>query len=297
MSLESAACPNCGAEVDFSGDLIGQACAFCDSPLLEQKDVDRPPVHGVAPFVLDRVAAATRLQQRLQQSRMAPEAVRSAVRPEELVGVLVPFWCYDADARSDYQADLGIHWYETVTYTVTVNGKTQVRTKQVRRTEWHELSGSHVHRYRDHLVSGSRGISEPEANELEPFDLGRLRDFEPALVAGNVAERPTVDHEAARQVAAQELANLENAAIARFLPGDEVRNVRNQTSTHVGQVKLILLPVWVSNWSHKDRVFRLLVNGQTGEVVGQVPRSGLKIFLLVLALLTVLGLLVLVAMS
>jgi hypothetical protein len=227
---------------------------------------------------------------------MAPEAVRNAARPQELDGVLVPFWCYDADARSEYRADVGIHWYETVTYTVTVNGKTEVRTKQVQRTEWHGLSGTHVHRYRDHLVSGSKGITEPEANELEPFDLGLVMDFDITLVAGNIAERPTVDHQVARQVATQELANLENAAITSFLPGDEVRHVHNQTTTHVGDVRLVLLPIWVSSWRHKDEVFRLLVNGQTGEVVGEVPSSWLKIVLLVLGVLAVLATLIIVAL-
>ena len=269
---------------------VGQTCAFCDTPLIAESQAERSPVDGVAPFVLSRSAAALRLQQRLQQARMAPEVVRKAVTPEELNGVLVPFWCYDADARSEYSGDVGIHWYETVTYTVTVNGKKQTRTKQVRRTEWHNLVGSHVHRYRDHLVSGSKGITEPEANELEPFDLGHLLPFDPTLLAGHIAERPTVVHEEARQVAAQELADLENAAIAGFLPGDEVRNVRNQTTTEIGEVKLIMLPVWVSTWRYKGEAFRLLVNGQTGEVVGAIPNSTWKVVSLLVGILSILGL-------
>ncbi len=64
----------------------------------------------------------------------------------------------------------------------------------------------------------------------------------------------------------------------------------NQTSVTVESVRLLLLPVWIATYRHQGAVFRLLVNGQTGEVVGQVPRSNAKIALAVtLALLLALS--------
>ena len=239
----------------------------------------------VAPFRLKQAQAAGRLKQHLSGRYLAPEAVRNATDPEDLKGVLVPFWCYDAEARSEYSAQVGIWWYETQTYTVTVNGKTETRTRRVRHTEWHDLSGSHVHTYTNHLVSGSRGLPESEANELEPFDLGHAQPFDPALLAGVIAEQPSIGHEQARQTAGQELAQLENRNIQQFLPGDECRSVHNETQTHISDVKLVLLPVWIATYSHQGKVFRLLVNGQTGEVVGNVPRSWTKVGCLVLVIL------------
>jgi len=270
-------CPNCGASVSFPEGQLSDRCAFCEAPLVRSAEENDEPVDLVAPFRLKQAQAAGRLKQSLSGRYLAPEAVRNATDPEDLKGVLVPFWCYDATARSQYDADVGIHWYETETYTVTVNGKTETRTRQVRRTEWHSLSGSHVQVYNDHLVSGSKGLPEREANELEPFDLGHARPFDPTLLAGLIAEKPSVDHAQARQTASEELAQRENKAIRAFLPGDECRNVHNQTETAVEDVRLVLLPVWVATYRHKDKVFRLLVNGQTGEVVGDVPRSWAKI--------------------
>jgi hypothetical protein len=45
----------------------------------------------------------------------------------------------------------------------------------------------------------------------------------------------------------------------------------------------------MSSFEHKGEVHRLLVNGQTGEVIGQVPKSGWKIALAVLGVLAVIG--------
>lgn len=270
-------CPNCGAAISFAEEQLASRCAFCETPLVHAQDTTSEPVDLVAPFRLTKVQAAGRLKQNLSGRYLAPEAVRKATDPEDLEGVLVPFWCYDATARSEYSAQVGIWWYETQTYTVTVNGKTQTRTRQVRRTEWHGLSGSHVQTYNDHLVSGSKGLPEIEANELEPFDLGHARPFDPTLLAGLTAERPSIDHEQARLTANEELAQRENKAIRSFLPGDECSSVENSTTTEVSDVRLVLLPVWIATYRHKNKVFRMLVNGQTGEVVGNVPRSWAKI--------------------
>ena len=40
---------------------------------------------------------------------------------------------------------------------------------------------------------------------------------------------------------------------------------------------LALLPVWISAYTWKGKTFRLLVNGQSGEVIGDVPRSWVKV--------------------
>jgi len=38
----------------------------------------------------------------------------------------------------------------------------------------------------------------------------------------------------------------------------------------------VLLPVWIMAYRYKDRVFRFLVNGQSGKATGQAPVSWLK---------------------
>lgn len=276
-------CPQCGAEVSFEGDRLAQVCAFCETPLVASAGGGPEPVDAVVPFALDQKVSAGRLAVFLQDARWAPEAVRR-IRPEALKSVLIPFYTYDATARSTYTGRVGVFWHRTQTY--VSNGK--VRTRTIRETEWFKVSGSHVHVYKDHIVSGSKGLPEAEANALEPFDLGAALPYAPALVAGLTAELPTVDHARAQETARAELAEAENRMIAAFLPGDQVSDVQNQTEVAVGAVRLVLLPVWIATYRHAGKVFRLLVNGQTGEVVGEVPRSTLKIVLAVLLGLTLL---------
>lgn len=45
----------------------------------------------------------------------------------------------------------------------------------------------------------------------------------------------------------------------------------DRTGLSVQSYKLLLLPVYATSYTYKDRSFRLLVNGQTGQVVGDAP--------------------------
>lgn len=277
-------CPQCGAQVELPVGRLADACSFCETPLVDATGAAER-VDLVVPFDLDRERASGRLRGFVQGQWWAPEALRRAASPDRVHGVLVPFYVYDGVARSRYTGRVGLHWYRTETYTVTVNGRTETRTRRVQETEWFDVRGSHAATYTRQLVSGSRGLPEAEANQLEPFDLGRALPFDPALTAGWVAELPDVDHAEAERQVANEVAERENAAIrGAFLPGDTRAGVQNTTELSIEGVQLALLPVWIATYRWQGQVFRLLVNGQTGEVVGRVPRSPWKIGCAVAAL-------------
>lgn len=270
--------------MELPSGVLSTACAFCDSPLVDSDAVAEAPPDHVVPFVVPRDRAGRLLSQFLAGRWLAPESVRRASSPDELEQVFVPFYAYDALVRTRFSCRVGVHWYRTETYTTTVNGKTAVRTRRVQETEWFPLDGSHARRWFDHLVSASRGLPESEANDLEPFDLGQAMPYAPALTAGVAAELPTVDHGEAEQVARTELAALEKQTIAHgHLPGDTHRELTSHSDVEVDAVRLLLLPVWTAVFAGGGQPLRLLVNGQTGEVVGTVPRSRWKIGCLVAA--------------
>ncbi len=148
------------------------------------------------------------------------------------------------------------------------------------------MSGTHARVWHDHLVSASEGLDEAEANELEPFDLGRSRPWAPAHVAGLAAEHPTIPPQRARSTAAAELQAAEKAQIAaEFLPGDAHRSLEVSTQVDLRSVELVLMPVWLAVAGQGEEAVRMLVNGQTGEVVADLPRSKAKIALFVVLLL------------
>jgi len=55
------------------------------------------------------------------------------------------------------------------------------------------------------------------------------------------------------------------------------------------------LPIWISAYRYKEKVYRFLVNARTGEVQGERPWSWAKIALLVAAIIAGIGIAAIIA--
>jgi hypothetical protein len=250
--------------------------------------------HSIVPFRVPERAALERLRTYLDGRHFAPRELRDVrLRRRGLRGVLVPFWVYEGVVRSEYRAKVGLHWYRRESY-VDPDGNTQ--TRQVRETEWFPLRGAAARQVEDHVVSASVGLPEHEANALGPFDLGWATSYDPRLLSGFEAELPTIAEADAEHTARDELRDAEALRIHReLLPGDANRLDWISSEVEVKSRRLMLLPVWIATARHGPLVLRLVVNGQTGEVAGRVPISKFKVAVLVLAILTSIGVVALLA--
>jgi hypothetical protein len=81
-------------------------------------------------------------------------------------------------------------------------------------------------------------------------------------------------------------------SIRRDIGGDEQRIHSVDTDYYNVTFKHILLPLWICAYRYQDRVYRILINGCTGEVAGERPWSWIKITLFVLLILAIIGIIV-----
>jgi len=276
-------CGNCGASTDLPAEQISTMCAFCESPLVLSPDsIEGPAPELVAPFIISKEMALQKLATHLKQQWLAPDALRRAVSPSRVRAIQVPFFMFDAKARSRYSAEVGINWTETYTDTeMDSEGNVQTVTRTRTHTEWFSREGTHVYEYRKHLVCGSQGIEEKDTNYIEPFDIGKAIPFSPELLAGVISERFTVSKEKAEQICVEELEQSEKQNLSSFLPGDSSRAIRCTTEVTIKNNATILLPIYVASYKHDGKTIHLLVNGQSAQVGGDVPRSKTKIALLI----------------
>ena len=75
---------------------------------------------------------------------------------------------------------------------VTVNGKTERRQEQVRKTRWYAASGRVSRDFDDVLVMASSSLPARLGNDLTPWDLTKLEPYSPDYLAGFQAEGYTV---------------------------------------------------------------------------------------------------------
>ena len=85
--------------------------------------------------------------------------------------------------------------------------------------------------------------------------------------------------------------------IRRDIGGDEQRIISMNTSYDEITFKHLLLPVYVSAYRYKNKLYQFLVNGRTGEVQGQQPYSWIKITLTILLVINIIALIIFFANS
>jgi hypothetical protein len=185
-------------------------------------------------------------------------------------------------AESFWQANIGEYWYRTETYTTRDSkGNLVTRTRRVRETEWWPLRGKHHHYYSGYLVSGSRGLSQRDADRIKPFQLPALKRYQPYFLAGWLSEEYSIARDDALAVCQQEFYRREQANAAAFLPGDTYGGLQVETQFSQVNSDLCLLPIYILSYRYKDKLYRFLLNGQTGKMAGDKPVSWARIWLAV----------------
>ncbi len=287
-------CQNCGSQVATSLEQRSYVCPFCDSTYVTEIPVSQSGRQRPE-FVIGFAITATRAKELYfewlnKNAWFRPGDLAQQAVAEKQKGIYLPFWHFSMHADSDWAARIGEYWYRTETYTTTDSkGKRVTRTRQVRETEWFPIHGEHSRYYYGYLVPASQGISEAEVRAIQPFQLSSLARYRPFYLAGWMAEEYCVDIDIAIAQTKAEFRQRQESQVRQFLPGDTHANLRVQTRFDVSGSDLILLPVHVLSYRYRDRVFRFLVNGQTGKVVGEKPLSGRRITVLVVFIILILA--------
>lgn len=279
----SVQCQSCQAVSVFDSARVGQNCDFCGSPKLVPYEEIKAPIRprSLLPFKVSEADVRERIRDWYASRWLAPNSLRRQALVDRVRGVYIPYWTFDAHAVCPWQAEAGHYYYTTETY----RDKGQLRTRQVRRVRWEPAAGEVRHFFDDEPVPGTHGISLKLLRQVEPFPTAELVPYDTAYLAGFLVEHyRVVLLEAASQSEAQMTRQLEGMC-AREIPGDTHRNLQIHPSFSGRTFKHVLLPVWLLTYLHGGRAWQVVVNGYTGRIAGDYPKSWWKIAGLVLVVL------------
>jgi len=282
-------CQSCGATVVCEPGSRSYICAFCGSTYVVEvsgEGLAAQLPEFVIPFRIGREEATGVFDGWCRRGFFTPQDVRKAARMDKLQGLYLPFWTFSMRADSTWEADIGEWWYSESSETYTDSqGKTRSRSVRVRHTEWHPLSGRHHSWHSQYLVSGSRGLPQEEALAVAPFHLREMRRYRPEYLAGWLAEPFSVPHDEALAACERAFREAEGERIRAFLPGDTQSGL--EWTTRFSQISddLLLLPFWIGAYTYRGKLYRYVLNGQTGRATGTRPQSPVKIAIVVVAAL------------
>jgi predicted RNA-binding Zn-ribbon protein involved in translation (DUF1610 family) len=278
-------CQSCNAISVLDPKRQAQNCEFCGSaqlvPYTETKPAFRP--ESVLPFKIAEGGARDRIRAWYGKLWLAPGKLKRRALTDTVHGIYLPYWTFDANVDAEWTADAGYYYYETETY--VENGQT--RTRQVQRVRWEPAAGRLSHFFDDDLVCASVGVRSDLVQGIEPFPTGELKPYDAGYVAGWVVERYQIDLVAAAQRARAAMDAKMQALCAQQIPGDTYRNLVVRSDYSKQTFKHILAPVWLLAYSFGAKKFQCVMNGVTGAIKGEYPKSPWKIALIVLAIFIV----------
>lgn len=262
--LRSYVCKSCGGEIVGDENTAATACPFCGNPVVMMGlfSGDLKPDY-VIPFKLDKKAAKEALNNHYKGKVLLPKVFKDQNHIDEIKGVYVPFWLFDAgaDANIRYRA-------------------TRVRTWSDSNYNYTEKSYYAVSRggsiaFERVPVDGSTKMADDLMESIEPYDFSEAVNFQTAYLAGYVADKYDVSESQSVERANERIKKSTADAFAATVQGyttvePEMTNIR----LHNGKAKYALYPVWLLNTSWNGKNYTFAMNGQTGKMVGDLPMDG-----------------------
>ena len=254
-------CPSCGAELICDETTAATSCPYCDNPTIIPASLSRGlKPDCIIPFKLDKEQAKEGFRKHLKGKKLLPKLFYEENHLDEIKGIYVPFWLFDADAKAD----------------ITYNGKTismwsdadydYTETKVYRLERSGELAFEKV------PVDGAEKMDNTLMESIEPYDASQLEDFKTAYLTGYFADR--------YDVSAKDCVARANERMSRSVRDvfrstaneySDVEPVSSRIRISKGNAKYALFPVWILNTTWHGEKFVFAMNGQTGKFVGDLP--------------------------
>lgn len=286
IETKSFSCKNCGAVEMVPPDQPILVCSFCASNNVNPTAYDTKVIQpaGILPFVIENKKAIEIFREWIGNGWFHPNALKKVKDVSKIEGIYIPFWTYDADTDSSWTAESGYYYYETVYYE-DQNGNQQ--TRQERRVRWVWSEGFYQHFFDDVLVVGSKGVSQNTVEDIFPFQLDKVVNYDSKFMLGWKAEVYGVDAKAGYSRAEKIMQDYIYSQCASMIPGDTFRNLDVHTKTYGITFKHILLPIWIAAYQFNGESYQVVLNGTTGKITGQKPLSFFKIAIAVILVLVI----------
>ena len=259
--LRVYSCKTCGGEIVADETTGATHCPYCGNPVVLSGHFAgslKPDL--VIPFKVDKKAAIAALNNHYKGKRLLPKVFKDQNHIEEVKGLYVPVWLFDADADAqvEYEATKVRTWSDSdYNYTET--------------RHYAVLRGGTLG-FADVPVDGSTKMDDTLMESIEPFDITGAVPFQAAYLPGYLADKYDVDADASIGRANERIKRSTEEAFRSTVIGyTSVTTVDSNVRLENGRAKYALLPVWILNTQWNGQKFTFAINGQTGKIAGDLP--------------------------
>ena len=244
VQVASFQCHGCGSQFILPPHALSGTCPYCGSVyVVEQAQTSLLIApDGVIPMKVDKDWVSQHLSGWIHDHG----ADHSVVIPQAY-GMYLPVWAFNLSGT--------IPWHGL----------------KYENRNWVPVSGEELAQHENIVVSASQRSWSHLKPLLESFRLEEAVAYDPAYLADWLAETYQVTVADAALSAREMVVNREREQIQRGILSPIHGLFLNTAQLTVDSYKMLLLPVWIGQFGQAERLQPVLVNGQNGQVFGDLP--------------------------
>lgn len=255
-------CTSCGAELIINDVEAATYCAYCGQPaiIFDRIAMRRRPKY-IIPFSVTKNVALVNIREKFLKSDFIPKEIKY-FNPDLLRGIYVPYMLYDVQCRAK----------QLLRSSVPASNPAGSVTKYYYRDAGAVFS--------EIPVDASSQISNEFSERLEPYYKNAMVEFKVEYLSGFYADLKDDDFSNLSRIVKKRTADMLNEQILKTVPGQEKALLNSKFSYVFEKEAYALFPVWFMQFHHRgEKTYTIMVNGQTGKVVGAVPTEKWKVLL------------------
>jgi len=253
MEAKVVTCKQCGAETIQSRLQLSGMCPFCGSTTVEEADPSQDIMapNGIIPFKITEKRALYIFKDWIKDRFLAPELLAENAQLNKFYGIYVPLFTFDVLTENRF------------TGRYSEDGRTLLRCGKFR------------HQVDDFPVVASKQLASDKLllKVMKDYRTNEAKPYTPDALAGFPCEHYSIGLcEAWNSVGPDMDFYLRNQACkqneTRYLKGLDMT-----TEYFDLKYKYLIVPVWINSFFYDNKLYIIVINGQTGKIDGQWPKS------------------------
>lgn len=258
MDMNIYSCSACGADIVLTSTEASTKCVYCGNPnivfsrIAKQKRPD-----GILPFQVTKEQAVELIRKKIGNGFFVPKAIKN-FKIDSVRGIYIPYWLIDVDYKDD-----------VLLKSKHGSGKNSRTYEYIRcgQTEFKNIP-----------VDASNKLADDSSIKLEPFDFKDIKDFDINYLTGFYSDICDTDIELVKKIALKRAREMFLEEIKESISGHSKTILKDYPESRIAkEPTYVMLPAWFLTFFYKGSVHTILVNGQTGKVVGAVPWDNSKV--------------------
>ena len=269
-------CQNCGALVDIKDLQISKKCPYCDAPVVLDVFNEEVKPDAIIPFKFDKKQASLNFVTGIKHKWFLPNKFKKSPPLDTIEAFYFPAFAFDEKTRSVYS---GILEYDEV------NRDSEGRTYITVHTQ--PISGNYNYDYTDVLIECSSKLIQSQIFGVEPYYMSESIAFQQDFLRGYEVESYNTRLSDCKVMADDIIdSSIKRSILSRYT-FTRVVSFNVQTSRIDEKYHYTILPIYKFNYNYAGKNYITYMNGQTGKVDNNLPKSKVKITFFVLGILLI----------